>query len=253
MPHQYSLEKPIYAIASTVLLETAASVTISDGDLSVSPLAVRYALNVAIRCNDAPVDVALGENLLNAFLLGDYCRDEGTAIESFQQTASGFSVVFTPGLLGNGATAEQLPRAYIQQIDIELNYSHIIQSVEQLFAQMLPLADYALATWFQCLAGLAPAVFGGNYERVRSLTATYAPLAQALGIGSAGVVEKAAEVILVPPEKPLDLPLIRTERQTSTLLPGRFMRLTPFEYPDYGTSSDEECEHVFVTLDELLD
>lgn len=191
----YKVRQPLLCRLDSTMLQTTATLVMTDGDPTFTPLAVAWRLSVQMTMNGRLPHYMLVENTLHAFAGSAFCRS-ATAVSDREQTRLGFVACVAPGQLD---TSSQHKRRYVKALAVNLDFLHAPQSNEMLFGQVLALADYAFASLWAALACVAPAVFTAEYARIETIRGTFVPLARALSLPSAAAVERAAEAALCRP------------------------------------------------------
>lgn len=191
--------KSLCARSETLGMQMDAYVSVSPGDMELTPLATRWVLNISIRDNGHQTSFHLVSNLFESFLEGAFAQEWMCTISSYQQQPSGFEIVFTPALI----ETTDVKRRYVKRVDVCYNFVYYDAEVEAIFLDMCVIADYGFSVLLHYLRKLAPAVFTRRYHHVIELGNTLRPLQLALGLDDQRPLVLASEQVLHPPQQRL--------------------------------------------------
>lgn len=193
---KYRLSEAVAAKSANASMRIDALMLVSDrGDPQLSPVATQWSLEVKTYINGSQGTFDVVENLLRSFLLGSFARETSNLF--FEQVHGGFMVRFSPS---NIQWLGETNRREVEKLQVKLELAHPAIGQEEVFCELLHLADFGFNAVINSFKAVAPLVFYGELrEKMAAVAPLLRPIKLALSLTSgSNDLEKIIERGLTP-------------------------------------------------------
>lgn len=188
---RYVLSEAIAARSANASMRMNAQLVVSDkGDPELTPVATQWSLEVKTYINGTQGTFDVVENLLRSFLQGKFARENNHPF--FEQVNGGFVVRFFPS---DTQWLGETNRRDVEKLQLKLELAHPGIGQEEVFYELVHLADFGFSAAINSFEAVAPLVFCGELRaKMASIAPLLRPLKMVLSLKSgSNVFEKFTE------------------------------------------------------------